>query len=104
MVTSDFKIKLIDFGFALALSGRKGTGYMKSKLGTPMYMAPEIQDKTVPYQGTDADIFALGVTLFVARVMAYPWKKPDIISDARYILFAGDNGIDADDFWAKFRN
>jgi len=44
-----------------------------------MYMAPEIFDKTVPYQGQDADIFAFGVTLFVAKVIAYPWKRADPI-------------------------
>ena len=45
MITKDFEIKLIDFGYALVLEGRDKGGYMKSRLGTPMYMAPEIFDK-----------------------------------------------------------
>ena len=75
---------------------------MTTKLGTPMYMAPEIHDKSVKYQGQDADLFALGVSLFVARTIDYPWKKPDLSSDRAYAKFAADNGIHADSFWKKY--
>jgi len=75
---------------------------MKTRLGTPMYMAPEIHDKTVKYQGQDADCFAFGVSLFVARVIGYPWKVPDLIKDESYNRFAGDYGINADKFWEEF--
>ena len=51
MITRDFEIKLIDFGYGLALPGRKGDGYMHTALGTRMYMAPELFDKSTPYQG-----------------------------------------------------
>merc|ERR1712045_1023185 len=66
------------------------------------YMAPEIFDKTIPYQGQDADLFALGVTLFVGKVIGYPWKKPDPIEDDKYQLFAGEAGQNADQFWADY--
>jgi len=79
MITKDLKIKIIDLGYGLTLSGRKQDGYTNTRLGTPMYMAPEIFDKTIPYQGQDADIFAFGVSLFVAKIIAYPWKKADPI-------------------------
>lgn len=102
MLTTDYEIKLIDFGFGMALCGRSGYGYLTTRLGTPMYMAPEILDKTVPYQGQDADCFALGVLLFVSKVVAYPWIKPDIISDSQYILFAGNNGLNACKFWEQY--
>ena len=82
MVTEDFKIKIIDFGFGLALAGRKQDGLMSTRLGTPMYMAPEVLDTAVKYQGQDADCFALGVSLFVARTIGYPWKKPDLETDS----------------------
>jgi len=75
---------------------------MKTRLGTPMYMAPEIHDKTVAYQGQDADCFAFGVSLFVARVIGYPWKVPDLIKDKDYKLFAGDYGVNAEQFWETF--
>ena len=47
---------------------------MISKLGTPMYMAPEIESRKV-YQGQDADVFAFGTMLFVAKCIAYPWDN-----------------------------
>lgn len=45
MLTEEFEVKLIDLGYGLDLEGRTGSGFMKSRLGTYMYMAPEIQDK-----------------------------------------------------------
>ena len=49
MITKDLKIKIIDLGYGLTLSGRELDGFTNTRLGTPMYMAPEIFDKTVPY-------------------------------------------------------
>ena len=72
---------------------------MKTRLGTAMYMAPEIHDKTVKYQGADADCFAFGVSLFVAKIIGYPWKVPDLIKDNDYKLLAGDYGINSEEFW-----
>ena len=43
-----FKAKLVDFGFAAALTGRDGTGFNSTYKGTPAYMAPEIITNT-PY-------------------------------------------------------
>ena len=102
MLTEDFEIKLIDLGFGLALAGRTGTSWMKTRKGTLMYMAPEIIDRATYYQGQDADCFALGVSLFVGKFLDYPWAKPDIDDDADYRLLAGDNGTNADAFWAKY--
>jgi len=102
MITEDFEVKLIDLGYGLALEGRTGSGFMKSRLGTYMYMAPEIQDKTVQYQGQDGDCFALGVCILVCKLNDYPWKVPDMEQDVNYKLFAGYHGCDSDKFWAKF--
>jgi len=40
-----FNLKIADFGFAAPLSGRDGSGLLKTKLGTESYMAPEIHAK-----------------------------------------------------------
>ena len=40
-----YNIKIVDFGFACPLEGRDGTGFVRSVLGTPGYMAPEIIDQ-----------------------------------------------------------
>ena len=49
MITKDFEIKIIDLGYSLPIAGRDKTGYTNTKLGTPMYMAPEIHNKSVEY-------------------------------------------------------
>ena len=42
LLTKNYDIKLIDFGFATATTGRDGSGFNRTQLGSPMYMAPEI--------------------------------------------------------------
>merc|ERR1719181_1171317 len=56
------QLKLIDFG----LSNRYQAGgikRMKTLVGTPYYMAPEVLDKSVDY-GQECDVWSLGVILF----------------------------------------
>jgi len=38
----DFLLKIADFGFATALSGKRGDGMLDTVLGTENYMCPEI--------------------------------------------------------------
>lgn len=42
MLTYDYKIKIIDLGYGIPLSGRDGSFIMQSRKGTETYMAPEI--------------------------------------------------------------
>ena len=44
------KIKIADFGFNAPIEGRDGSGFLRTKLGTTNYMAPEIL-LNKPYQG-----------------------------------------------------
>jgi len=61
---SNFNLKIADFGFAAPISGRDGSGYCKTKLGTESYMAPEIHAKR-PYIGASVDLFACAIILFI---------------------------------------
>lgn len=54
---------MLDFGFAMPKAGELENGFFETNLGTPGYMAPEIH-QGAPYNGEQADIFALGVILF----------------------------------------
>lgn len=73
LLTSDFILKLADFGFTGALEGKDKSGRMHTKLGTEGYMAPEIQSKD--YVGTCVDIFSAGVILFIMYTGTPPFEK-----------------------------
>jgi serine/threonine protein kinase len=45
LLDENYDLKLVDFGFAAPLEGRDGTGFNRSLIGTPGYMAPEILEK-----------------------------------------------------------
>ena len=100
MITKDLELKVIDLGYAKNLSGRAGTGFMKTQLGTPMYMAPEIEEGKY-YNGADADVFAFGTMLFVAKAFAYPWERASSRDDG-YSAISGDK-ISNENFWKKYR-
>lgn len=68
MITSDGKIKLIDFGIAKRLSGNntKETSYTVDGqfIGKPKYAAPELVRGLVGSQNTTTDIYAVGILLY----------------------------------------
>jgi len=60
LVDSDLNLKIADFGFACY----KSIDNLKSYRGTMTYMAPEIKvGKT--YDGTQVDLFSVGVIVFI---------------------------------------
>ena len=95
LLDSDFNVKLVDFGFAAPLSGKTGSGFNTTKLGSPVYMAPEIlySDK---YDGQAIDIFAIGVILFSMRSGHAPFDEIPSKRDKFYKLILNNR---ADLFW-----
>jgi len=85
LLTKNYDLKLIDFGFAAATSGRDGSGFNKTVLGSPMYMAPEIINRE-KYQGMTADLFAVGVILFSMRAGHQPFDQMASKEDMFYKL------------------
>lgn len=73
MLTNDFVLKIADFGFATLLAGKDKSGILHTKLGTDGYMAPEIAIKN--YVGSEVDIFASGVILFIMYTASPPFEK-----------------------------
>lgn len=68
MITSDGKIKLIDFGIAKKLSGNntKESSYTVDGqfIGKPKYAAPELVRGLVDSQNQTTDIYAVGILLY----------------------------------------
>jgi serine/threonine protein kinase len=70
--SSDFQIKLIDFGFASS-----ETCLLNLYCGSIHYCAPEILNYT-PYYGKFADIWSCGVILFALLTGMFPfWGKTE---------------------------
>ena len=74
LLDEDFNVKIVDFGFALPLKGRDGSGFMKSYVGTRSYMAPELFADIRNYKGQDVDLFAVGVVLFIMYAKCHPFS------------------------------
>ena len=70
LIDKDLTIKIADFG--LATSG--DTDRLTEFVGSKGYMAPEITEKR-EYNGAEADIFSLGVVLFILVIGLAPFKK-----------------------------
>jgi serine/threonine protein kinase len=61
-------IKIIDFGFSID-SGAK----LNTFCGTPPYMAPEVTLKVL-YNGAAADIWSLGVIVYMMTYGKFPFR------------------------------
>ena len=94
LFNSNFRIKLIDLGFAKKIK----EGLISEITGSKYYNAPEMFScATKGYDGVLADIFSLGVVLFVLVMGFYPFDKPNMF-DSRYKLISKK---DFDNFWKK---
>ena len=94
LLNSNFCIKLIDFGFSKKIKD----GLISEITGSRYYNAPEMFScATKGYDGTLADIFSLGVVLFVLVMGFYPFDKPNI-TDSRFKYIAKK---DFTGFWKK---
>lgn len=89
----NFNVKISDFGLSISLLGRDGSGFLGSSVGTENYMAPEIHMR-LAYVGTNIDIFALGVILFILFSYNPPFRIGHI-TDPCYNLLMNNESM----FW-----
>lgn len=86
---SNFRLKIADFGFAVVICGRDGSGMLHSYRGTEAYMAPEILARR-PYNGISVDLFAAGIILFIMMSQNPPFSRASP-TDPYYSQLANGN-------------
>jgi serine/threonine protein kinase len=70
LVDEQLNLKVADFGFACY----KSIDQLKSYRGTMTYMAPEIKEGKT-YDGTQVDLFSIGVIIFIIVQGIFPFKE-----------------------------
>ena len=71
VLEADLRVKLIDFGIACKFDPSIG---MSSTVGTMVYMAPEmLQREKHPYY-EKADLYSIGIVLFVMLTGCFPFS------------------------------
>ena len=69
-------------------------------MGSLRYAAPEMFSG-LPYRGQPAEMFALGVLLFVIVMGTYPFEKANEKEDKLFALLQKD---DTDEYWGAHRD
>lgn len=70
MVSEDNQINLIDFGLCNRVDPEKNNAFMKIKVGTHGYQAPEVLNDS--YVTTAIDMWAYGILLYELAVSYKP--------------------------------
>jgi serine/threonine protein kinase len=95
LLDDNFTLKIADFGFAVEICGREGTGNLYTPVGTESYKAPELLSR-LPYNGESVDLFAAGIILFNMISQAPPFSKASK-ADELYRLLVEDSSM----FWRR---
>lgn len=88
LIDHQFNLKIGDLGFSTSFRD-KPNFMLRSVLGTPSFMAPEILNKQ-PYDGVKVDVFAAGVVLFMLLVGTHPFNST-ASNDSYYKLIREGN-------------
>ena len=83
LLDSNYNVVITDFGYAKQM---KNPSLTHTRLGTPVYMAPEIL-KNQSYDPIKADIFSIGVTIFVMLSRNIPFQEASSTNRFYQILF-----------------
>jgi serine/threonine protein kinase len=89
LLDENFNLLLADFGFSGEFKGRDGSGAMKTPLGTPGFMAPEIYMK-ITYSGIKVDLFAASVILFLSYTGTLPFDQACMTDSFYKIIYEKD--------------
>lgn len=81
LLTNDHHILFIDFGFAKLMKSKKA---YKAK-GTPFYAAPELRNHDEGFDAFKADIWALGMTLYLLLERRRPFNLDSLQKEAEVV-------------------
>ncbi|CAH8638056.1 unnamed protein product [Schistosoma rodhaini] len=84
LLDADFKIKVADFGFCNFFQNDQ---LLSTHCGSPQYAAPELF-KGEPYDGTLADVWSLGVILYILVCGSFPFPG-ESLGDIRTQVLRG---------------
>ena len=90
VITEEKQVKLIDMAFCV--SADKPTFSIN---GSSIYMAPEVQESKIsgmPYDPIKADIFSLGMLIFIIYFGSPPFEQPN--SDCKFFRFWLNRGAE----------
>ena len=76
LLDQNFNPKISNFDFSTLFQGNNGIINLNDPVGTPNYACPQIFNHQI-YNGSKADIFSLGVILFILVVGMFGFKKAD---------------------------
>lgn len=78
LLTSNYNVKLTDFGFARYVIDNRGKRVLSDTYcGSLSYVAPEIL-RSYPYNPKISDIWSLGVILYIILNKAMPFDEPNL--------------------------
>lgn len=86
LIGANLEIKMADFGFQQILEGKSGDNNIKTRLGTPGYMAPEILEERGGYNGIAVDVYALGVVLFSIVTKSSPFSQISMLNQGQQVI------------------
>lgn len=96
LIDGNYNPKVADFGFSQFSKGKDGKGLLKTKISTPGFTAPEILYGH-PYKGELADIFSLGVVMFILIAGKMPFSKINKLDNLFRFIYKEDY----DGYWKR---
>jgi BR serine/threonine kinase len=96
LLDKDWNLIVADLGFTAPVEGRTPEGFLQTKRGTPIYLAPEVH-AGVPYRGQHVDLFAASICLFNMMTQVPPFMMA-VPEDELYSDFPQNR---ANVFWQK---
>jgi len=98
LLDSNFQLKIADFGLSVRQQYMQSTHSIYSAAGTRRYQAPEIIEGK-RFSGSQVDIFAMGVILFLMVTGKMPFETHASLYDPIYMKLCVD---DKESFWHNY--